>query len=175
MQKYYFLLTETAHGSKLIVTRCYMMLYHKSRRSDNETKILLASHGPLANGMKKTAEFLMGQNENVETLCAYVDEQSKDLPAMVEKWMNERNPEDQWVVITDIFGGSINNEFMIRAQEGGYWLIAGMNLPLVLSLWYETENLTEKQLETNISEASEGIVLCNKLLSEDTVEEDDGF
>lgn len=43
-------------------------------------KILLASHGPLANGMKKTAEFLMGQNENVETLCAYVDEQSKDLP-----------------------------------------------------------------------------------------------
>ena len=45
----------------------------------------------------------------------------------------------------------------------------------VLSLWYETENLTEKQLETNISEASEGIVLCNKLLSEDTVEEDDGF
>lgn len=64
-------------------------------------KILLASHGPLANGMKKTAEFLMGQNENVETLCAYVDEQSKDLPAMVEKWMNERNPEDQWVVITE--------------------------------------------------------------------------
>ena len=43
-------------------------------------KILIASHGPLANGMKKTAEFLMGQNENVETLCAYVDEQSKDLP-----------------------------------------------------------------------------------------------
>ena len=35
-------------------------------------KILIASHGPLANGMKKTAEFLMGQNENVETLCAYV-------------------------------------------------------------------------------------------------------
>lgn len=24
-------------------------------------KILLASHGPLANGMKKTAEFLMGK------------------------------------------------------------------------------------------------------------------
>ena len=44
-----------------------------------------------------------------------------------------------------------------------------MNLPLVLSLWYETENLTEKQLETNISEASEGIVLCNKLPSMITV------
>ena len=34
-----FLLTETAHSSKLIVTRCYMMLYHKSRRSDNEQNI----------------------------------------------------------------------------------------------------------------------------------------
>ena len=29
--------------------------------------------------------------------------------------------------------------------------------------------------DENISEASEGIVLCNKLLSEDTVEEDDEF
>ena len=47
-------------------------------------KILLASHGPLANGMKKTAEFLMGQNENVETLCAYVDEQ-REIPVRGRK------------------------------------------------------------------------------------------
>ena len=37
------------------------------------------------------------------------------------------------------------------------------------------ESFLYLQLETNISEASEGIVLCNKLLSEDTVEEDDEF
>ena len=66
----------------------------------------------------------------------------------------------------------LESPIIVRAP---YVTIAGMNLPLVLSLWYETENLTEKQLETNISEASEGIVLCNKLLSEDTVEEDDEF
>ena len=73
-------------------------------------KILLASHGPLANGMKKTAEFLMGQNENVETLCAYVDEKSKDLPEMIEKWMNERNPEDSGL-LSQIYleGASIMN------------------------------------------------------------------
>ena len=34
---------------------------------------------------------------------------------------------------------------------------------------------TIQNADENISEASEGIVLCNKLLSEDTVEEDDEF
>lgn len=138
-------------------------------------KILLASHGPLADGMKKTAEFLMGENHNVETLCAYVDEKSKDLPAMIENWMREKRPEDQWIVITDLFGGSINNEFMLRAQEGGYWLIAGMNLPLVLSFWYEEKDLTENQIETNIVEAKGSIVFCNKLLAEYQENEEDNF
>ena len=137
-------------------------------------KILLASHGPLANGMKKTAEFLMGQNENVETLCAYVDEQSKDLPAMVEKWMNERNPEDQWVVITDIFGGSINNEFMSNLGKKKFHLIAGLNLPLVIELIanHNEENI-ETLIEVALKNSKESIKYCNKLLN--TVEEDEEF
>ena len=115
-------------------------------------KILIASHGPLANGMKKTAEFLMGQNENVETLCAYVDEQSKDLPAMVEKWMNERNPEDQWVVITDIFGGSVNNEFMKYISNPQIRLIAGMNLALVITA------MSISEMKNNAAEVEEELL-----------------
>ena len=128
-------------------------------------KILLASHGPLANGMKKTAEFLMGQNENVETLCAYVDEQSKDLPAMVEKWMNERHPEDQWVVITDIFGGSVNNEFMQRLQNRRFWLVSGMNLPLVIQLaMAEDGGCISESIKEALETGREMICFCNPMV-----------
>ena len=35
-------------------------------------KILLASHGYLAQGMKSSLEILMGTNDRVECLCAYI-------------------------------------------------------------------------------------------------------
>lgn len=136
-------------------------------------KLLLASHGPLAEGMKRTAEFLMGVNENVETICAYMDDESKDLPKMVEAWIRRKDPDDQWIVITDVFGGSINNEFMLHAQEEGYHLVAGMNLSLLLNLWYVSEKLTEKELEEIINESREGTVLCNKLLAENQTDRED--
>ena len=41
-------------------------------------KILLASHGYLAQGMKSSLEILMGTNDRIECLCAYVDDDSRD-------------------------------------------------------------------------------------------------
>lgn len=46
-------------------------------------QFLLASHGSLARAMKETAAFLLGANENVHCLCAYVDEASMNLEKMV--------------------------------------------------------------------------------------------
>ena len=37
-------------------------------------KILLASHGYLAQGMKSSLEILMGTNDRIECLCAYIDD-----------------------------------------------------------------------------------------------------
>ncbi len=129
-------------------------------------RILLASHGPLAQAMKVTAEFLMGENENVKSMCAYVDEGSKDLPKMVDCWLEEWQPEDSWTVITDIFGGSVNNEFLARTAEHDFFLLSGMSLPLVLSIWGEEEPLSRMKMEKLLDEAKSTIQLCNGLLEE---------
>ena len=59
-------------------------------------KIIVASHGPMAEGMKKSLEFVMGPAENVTALC--LDEEgiskfSKEAmnfqslqPVMPERW-----------------------------------------------------------------------------------------
>ena len=45
-------------------------------------KILLASHGYLAQGMKSSLEILMGTNDRIECLCAYIDDDSRDVAAL---------------------------------------------------------------------------------------------
>lgn len=97
-------------------------------------KILLASHGYLAQGMKSSLEILMGTNDRIECLCAYVDDDSRDVAALIDAWMETRDPADSWFVVTDIFGGSVNNEFIQRQTDGSFTLIAGMNLPLLVEM-----------------------------------------
>lgn len=138
-------------------------------------KILLASHGPLAKAIKDTAEFLMGENENVQYMCAYVDEESKDISQMIDRWEGERKREDTWIVVTDIFGGSVNNEFMTRAGKGQFYLLTGMNLPLLLSLWTEEEAVDEGKIESIIETSREAVLFCNPLLSLGKEAEDEEF
>ena len=89
-------------------------------------KILLASHGYLAQGMKSSLEILMGANDRIECLCAYVDDDTRDVAALIDAWMETRDPADSWFVVTDIFGGSVNNEFIQRQTAGSFTLITGM-------------------------------------------------
>ena len=83
-------------------------------------KILLASHGYLAQGMKSSLEILMGANDRIECLCAYVDDDTRDVAALIDAWMESKDPADSWFVVTDIFGGSVNNEFIAAAGGNGY-------------------------------------------------------
>lgn len=135
-------------------------------------KILLASHGPLAKAMKDTAAFLLGENENVHSICAYVDEASKDLQRMVDQWQQQKDKEDTWIVLTDVFGGSVNNEFMNRLDKDCYYLIAGMNLPLLIALISMGDDLDEDGLLEVFEEAKEAMVYCNPMLQQDTEDEE---
>ena len=54
-------------------------------------KILLASHGYLAQGMKSSLEILMGTNDRIECLCAYIDDDSRDVAALIDAWMETRD------------------------------------------------------------------------------------
>ena len=73
-------------------------------------KFLLASHAYLAKGMKSSLELILGEQECVDVLCAYTDEQY-DIKVEIEKKLTALQPEDELIVITDLFGGSVNNEF----------------------------------------------------------------
>lgn len=123
-------------------------------------KILLASHGYLAQGMKSSLEILMGANDRIECLCAYVDDDTRDVVALIDAWMESKDPADTWFVVTDIFGGSVNNEFIQRQAAGSFTLIAGMNLPLLVEVVTQLDTLDEGKAKAAVEGSRSFIQLC---------------
>ncbi|MBJ3457119.1 PTS sugar transporter subunit IIA, partial [Salmonella enterica subsp. enterica serovar Agona] len=90
---------------------------------------IFASHGTLASGVLNSVELILGKRSNVWTLCAYVEE-SVDLSQQVDTLIARIPPEDEIIALTDIFAGSVNNEFVRYLSRENFHLLAGINLPL---------------------------------------------
>ena len=106
-------------------------------------KIFLSSHGTLASGMKKSVEILAGRSDKLVTFDAYVnDEQLKDA---IDAFFKETNEEDDKVLLSDLYGGSVNQKMYLYLNRPNTYLIAGVNLALVLELLMQ-ENVNEMYL-----------------------------
>lgn len=136
-------------------------------------RILLASHGPLARGMKETLAFLTGENPRIECMCAYVDDNSRDVAKMIDAWDASREEGDWWIVVTDVYGGSVNNEFLRREASGSFALVAGMNLALLVELTMTLDSLDEVKLEAAVAASREATRICH--ISEAATEDEEDF
>lgn len=137
-----------------------------------QRKIILASHGNFATGILSSLELICGKNDNIVTIDAYMTA-DYNLNDEISKIMNE-NKGNELIVVTDIFGGSVNNEFLNYIHTENFYLIAGMNLPLVIELATQLEStdsiiaLIKQALDNSIMT----IQFCNETIQNETEEED---
>ncbi len=137
-------------------------------------KILLASHGDLAYGVYSSLKIIMGEQKNISTLCAYKEEDF-DLKKEVSNIFNDLSDEDELIVVTDIFGGSINNEFLNDMGRDNFHLVSGLNLPLLMELVLIQDNCNiDKNIQNALNNSNQTIKYCNKVM-ESLILEDDGF
>ena len=134
-------------------------------------KILIASHGTLAKGMKCSLELIMGKQEEVKTFCAYLDGETS-IEARVKEFMENIKEGEEWVIVTDLLGGSVNNEFMKYIHRPDIHLLTGMNLALLLVLIELKDASAEVAIEEALNAAREGAVTCRKLLDAEAKNED---
>lgn len=132
-------------------------------------KFLFASHAYLAQGILSSLELIMGKQETVDVLCAYI-ENDFDIKKEIESRINALKDKEELIVITDVFGGSVNNEFMsmIEKTDKKVFLIAGLSLALLMSLVAkkDDEAATEEIISECIEEAKDSILFCNTLLEQ---------
>lgn len=126
-------------------------------------KLLIATHSTLATGLYNALQLLAGDHTHIATLCAYVDGMG-EVETPVRTLMDSLGPDEELVVLTDVFGGSVNNEFMKYLNTGRVHLVSGVNLPLAVevAMCLDHEDFPTA-LEAAIETAKGQIRYCNPL------------
>lgn len=137
--------------------------------------MIIASHAHFAAGIHEALSLLGGGSDvDIKVLCAFVDG-ANDIAVAVEDALAPIPESDEVLVCTDIFGGSVNNEFTkVIQQRRNVHLVTNMNLPLLISLLFA---INEPDLATAVRTIVAGDDVhpkyCNdELASLDTDEED---
>ena len=125
-------------------------------------RIILASHGMLAEGMKDSVTFIVGHSNNIYTISAYTQEDFS-FEAEVKQIFESFNDGDEVIVITDIYGGSVNNSFIRLLNTYVFHLIAGMNMSLILQIINENRSI-EEQIHALLEENKQMICYCNDIV-----------
>ncbi len=127
---------------------------------------IFASHGKFAMGILNSVELILGKQSRVRTLCAYVNDHD-DLSLQVDELLQSYSAEDELIVLTDIFAGSVNNEFMRFIHRPHFHLIAGLNLPLIIDMFISEQGEATASLITHALEnARESIQYCNHTIDQ---------
>lgn len=136
-------------------------------------RLVLASHGYLAEGMKNSAQIIVGKSAEIYTICAYVEERVT-LESQIDELFDSFSEDDEIIVVTDIFGGSVNNEFVQRLQNRRFWLVSGMNLPLIIQLtMVEGDNCISESIAEALEAGKEMICFCNGMVEAGSKEQED--
>lgn len=136
-------------------------------------QFIIASHAHFAAGINESVSLLSGERDNVRTLSMYVD--GNDDIAAAARAMVEQTPEgDDLVICTDLFGGSVNNEFTKIVQERpGTYLVTNMNLPLLIQLLFADDSLDTADVLREICASDDTRVKFVNDLIEDTGDDEE--
>lgn len=107
---------------------------------------------------------IIGSTENLYTIQAYT-EGNKTIKDELDEILLKISEEDELIIFTDLAGGSITNQVLQTAFKKNIYIVAGVNLPLLLDIVLsDPETTINEAIETGISNAKDQIVFVNKLI-----------
>lgn len=139
-------------------------------------RLLIATHGELAKGLKQMMEFVLGPNDRVEALCAYTTPEF-DMELEARAFADGLQQEDELIVLTDVMGGSVANAFSEYVSHRGIYVLSGVNAPMLLAVapMLDSDMPVRELIGRGIESAREGCVFLNDLLSRSTEESEEDF
>lgn len=137
-------------------------------------KILIVTHSTLAEGFFNSTKFLSGMTDNLTFINAYVDQ--SDWTKKARQFLKQNcKPDNYVVVLTDIYGGSVNQKMTLMLNDYNFTLITGINLALVLSLALEPNKLTTERCQQLAQEASGALKIVERPKKTSKNIDDDDF
>ena len=143
-------------------------------------KFLIVSHGALADGFRSALELITGAAGEVIIIQAYLEENKPVEDELVEVLQGagvgaadgtDGRPGEEWVVFTDLLGGSITNQ-VLRVAAGlpgkdDIHVVAGINLPLVIEVVLgDPDRSVDEVLAEAVVRAREQLVYVNRIIND---------
>lgn len=138
-------------------------------------KILIATHGHLASGIKSAIGILAGEPCQIDVIDAYTDDEPGDYSSKIDAFIASVGEEDQGFIFTDILSGSVNQR-VVRANpfaNPNLTLVTGTNLMVVLGVALDPRIVTREVLEEIVEQSSVQIVEPEPVSDEEVANEDD--
>ncbi|HJB07279.1 MAG TPA: PTS sugar transporter subunit IIA [Candidatus Enterocloster faecavium] len=135
------------------------------------TRFFLASHGHLASGLASSIQILTGDSSRLRVFDAYVDERS--LEEELEAFYENMEEGDQMILLSDMYGGSVNSIMYPFLTRPNTTLIAGVNLALVIGLLLGGEPLEPDTIKMVVEQSREAIRIVE--LEENPAEDEELF
>lgn len=111
-------------------------------------KIVLASHGPMAEAMIESSKMLYGEMNNLSAVCLFPEDTTM---SFVEKLRKQIDGFDEVLLLVDIPGGTPSNQGMMLLSEfPGLRIISGLNLMMVLETMIQCGNMNVDDLKETI-------------------------
>lgn len=150
--------------------KIYVNLWMSRKKGNhNMLKLFLSSHGHMASGMKNTIEFFCGQDTKLTVFDAYVDE--KNVSSQLNAFFETVTDQDQVVLLSDLYGGSVNQQMYLYLDRPNTMLVAGVNLALVLELT-ALDSITEDGLERLVEQSRQALKVVKQENTTTETEED---
>lgn len=123
-------------------------------------KIVVASHGRMAEGIVHSVSFFAGENSDLSFICAYTD--SRPLEETIKSYFDSLTPDHEVIIFTDLLGGSVNRAFLPYTARPHTHLIAGVHLALVLEFILKPDRyLEENEIKEIVENSKTGVAYMN--------------
>lgn len=121
-------------------------------------KIYIATHGEMSKGIKSALKLIVGNAaDSITTYSLTPGKNANDFIKLLEEAILSE-PENQFIVLGDLYGASIVNSMVGLAKYKNAVLLSGVNLSMALQiLLFGNDELTEHDIEEIISESQSGI------------------
>ena len=134
-------------------------------------KYLIATHGELAKGIQSSLNILAGIGKDIEVINAYITDE--DYTPKIVNFIENIGDDEQGVIFTDLFGGSVNQKTVtevLNSKKDNIFIISNANLAIVLSMMFSVEEtFSEEYIKKSIEESQ--ITLVSTKISNDDEED----
>lgn len=113
-------------------------------------KLLIISHGNFAEGCKSTLDLFMGDMNPYHAISAYIDDVSPQ--EKLDEFLFNTDKDDTLIICTDLLGGSLNQLVSPLINRPNTYVVAGVNIPILMELAVQSSGRIDSELIRNIVE-----------------------